>query len=596
MDNRGEVLFTDLGALCEPQAHISPLRERYKWCSVPYETADRKGTMLTAVQMARPEDVSLDPGLAGWYKIFLGLPAYYGGRLRLRLSGEEEWMLAGPAVQGGYGGHVVEEAFWRAADLTGQKLVIGKHRHGKDSDAMLAWVRFVPMSDDEVRAWQADLVRTDTKRIYATNDMHNRGGIDCPESLADWRGVVKDYEDSDVEWLSMENIFIFDGSIGNPDNFAFCRPFDAIYARRFRDSYTPEVLRDLIAFGHRQGLKMCMSMRMGAWGMEYPYDQTYFVNRFKEAHPELRCIDRDGTPIDALSYAYPEVRRYVIEQFLSMADLGCDAVEMIFTRGVPYVLFEEPVLRRFREETGEDARTLPLDDPRLNALHCRIMTEFVKELRAALDARRGKIGLHARINYSLYDSRYVALDAETWAREGLITAVISYPLRVRELLDGDVWAGAPGGQLDLKKYAQYVRTCPHSPVLREGSVNTFEPLPDSRGVPQGPADQAARVAELMRLEKDYGVRVYIEIMPRQMSAAEYQARALELYDAGAGGISLWDTYVRAPHRSTWTMVRRLGHKDELRGFDPGEGEWYSTHRLLKVGGQDVSRYVPAWGG
>ena len=100
----------------------------------------------------------------------------------------------------------------------------------------------------------------------------------------------------------------------------------------------------------------------------------------------------------------------------------------------------------------------------------------------------------------------------------------------------------------------------------------------------------------MRLEREYGVRVYIEIMPRAMSAAEYKARALALYEAGCGGISLWDTYVRVPQRSTWSMVRRLGHRDELAGFDPGEGEWYSTHRLLKIGGQDVSRYEPSWGG
>ena len=357
------------------------------------------------------------------------------------------------------------------------------------------------------------------------------------------------------------------------------------------------MLADLIGYGHRRGLKMCMSMRMGAWGMEFPYDQTYFSNRFKEAHPELRCVDRDGTPIDALSYAFPAVRSYVIGQFLFMADLGCDAVEMIFTRGVPYVLFEEPVLLRFREEYGEDARTLPLDDPRLNALHCRIMTEFVRELRAALDEQRGKAqtGLHARILYSLYDSRYVGLDVETWAREGLITGVISYPQRIRECLDGDVWADA-GGKLDLEKYARYVRECPHSPIRRSGDFNTADPVPDTRGVLQGPRDQAARVRELMRLETEYGVRVYIEIMPRSMSAADYKARALELYDAGCGGISLWDTYCRAPQRSTWTMVRRLGHRDELPGFDPGEGTWYSFHRLLKVGGQDVSRYVPAWGG
>ena len=44
------------------------------------------------------------------------------------------------------------------------------------------------------------------------------------------------------------------------------------------------------------------------------------------------------------------------------------------------------------------------------------------------------------------------------------------------------------------------------------------------------------------------------------------------------------------------MVRRLGHKDELPGYESGEGELYSIHRILKIGGQDISRYLPCWGG
>jgi len=44
------------------------------------------------------------------------------------------------------------------------------------------------------------------------------------------------------------------------------------------------------------------------------------------------------------------------------------------------------------------------------------------------------------------------------------------------------------------------------------------------------------------------------------------------------------------------MVRRLGHKDELPGYDSGEDELFTNYRLLKIGGQDISRYIPAWGG
>ncbi len=594
------MMFTDLGALCEPRRNISDVREKYKWNSIPYATNRYKGTMLASMQWGRPADVSLDPGLTGYYMIYVGLPRYYGNRVRMRLSGEEEWMGLSPSSAAGYSQHSVEESLWRVADMTGQKVILGKYRVGEDCDAMLAWLRFVPMDDAAAAAWKAEFSRPETKRVYATDDMHNRLYSECPDTLAEWREVVKNYEDSDVEWLSLENCFIYEGecTTGNVDNFAFCRRGDYNVQSRIRDQYNNTMVSDLVRYGHEQGMKMCGSMRMGAWGMEFPYDQTYYVNMFKETHLNLRCVDRDGTPIDAMSYAYPEVQQYVIDKMVDMGRQGYDAVEMIFVRGVPYVLFEEPVIQRFRAEYGGDPRELPLDDERLNKLHCAIMTEFVRELRAALDAAcgKGKVGLHARVLYSLYDSRMVALDVAEWAKEGLITGIISYPQRVHERLDGDVWADRPGGKIDLEKYSKYVLDSTVNPVMRRGDFNTIEPMADSRGVLQGPADQKERVQEFMRLERKYGVKVYFEILPRHMSTLEYKARMMELYEAGAERVSLWDTFGRVPDRATWSMIRRLGHKDELPGYDSGEGVYFSVHRLQTVGGQNVSRYVPAWGG
>jgi len=595
-------IFSDLGALCMPQCNISDVREIYKWNSVPYETADYTGTMLVAPKNARPNDVELKPELTGYHKIFVGLMMAGNNSVKMRLSGEEEWMEYSPNASGGlFGSHAIEDSFWRVADMTGQNIVIGKFKHGVPRDAMIAWVRFEPMTDAEVEAWKADMARTDTKRIYSTDDMHNRLGMNCPDTVKEWRTIVKNYEHSDMEWLSLEDIFFFDGklSTGNPDNFAFYREFDDCYQRRFDRHYTKEMFVDAIEYGHKQGLKMCTSMRMGAWGIEFPYDQMYFANKFKDENMQFCCVDRDGSRIDALSYVYPEVRQYVIDRFVDMASLGGDAVEMMFHRGTPYVLYEEPVLEMFRAKYPDadvDPRTLPLDDPRINAIHCEIMTGFVRDLRKALDEARPekRIGLHARIMYSVYDTKYVGVDIEQWVKEGLVTAIISYPMRHRERLEGDVWAST--GILDLEKYAKYVRESKRLPIMHAGDFNTLDPMNDSWGVPQGPKDQKERVAELMKFEKEYGVPVYIEILPRQMPTLDYKARALELYEAGAEHISLWDTYNRSPVRLTWSMVRRLGHKDELPGYESGEGELYSIHRILKIGGQDISRYLPCWGG
>jgi len=597
MDDRKEVVFSDLGALCAPQFNISPVRELYKWNAVPYETAEVKGTMLVSLQEGRPGNVTLDPGLTGWYRVFVG--QYHDSQsVNVKLSGDGAFTNFASGGEAGYARHAVEDVYWKSADMTGEQVVIGKYRAGSPADAAIAWLRFVPMDAGEAAAFRADQAREDRKRIYATHDMHGMLSIAAPQDQDDWRTIVQAYEQSDVKWFSMENILIFDGGVstGNPDNFAYPRPGDEMVQKGLKPKYTCPMIADLCGFGHRMGLKMCVSMRMGAWGIEFPYDQMYFTNTFMEEHRELRCVDRDGTPIDALSYVYPEVRSYIIGQFVRMAATGCDAVEMIYTRGVPYVLFEAPFVERFEKKYGQDPRYLPLDDERVTAERCAVMTEFVRELRAALDAAgRKNVGLHARTQFSLYDCRHVGEDLETWAKEGLIDTVISYPQRIREVLRGDVWRDGDPEHLDPDKYERYMRGAPESIIYRRQDFQFMPPMEDSRGVLRGPKDQAERVAEFMALER-YGVTVYLEIMPRYMPAEEYRKRALELYGCGCGHISLWDTYGRVPNKVQWSMIRRLGHKDELSCWSDGRGEYYSYHRLLRIGDKDVSRYVPAWGG
>lgn len=599
MSERKEVLFSDLGSLCEPKQNISPVRELYKWNVVPYETSDIKGSMLVSLQKGRPEDVALNPGLTGWYRIMVG--QYSGNQmLSLKLTGDNGFAYIAPGNAGGYGSHNIEEVYWKSADMTGESVVIHKHIKSDPYSSAIAWLRFIPMDEHETAVFQEDQARKDTKRLYATHDMHGQLTIGSPQSFADWSVILQNYEQSDVEWFSMENIFIFDGEAasGNADNLTYPRQCDETIQHVIRNSYTPEYLAKLVNYGHDMGIKMCSSMRMGAWGIEFPYDQMYFVNQFMENNKEkYRCIDRDGTPIDALSYIYPEVRSYVIGQFVRMAKLGFDAVEMLYSRGVPYVLFEPPFVERFMKKYGEDPRYLALDEPRVTDLRCEVLTEFVQELRSALDQAlpERKVGLHARCNFSLYDSRHIAVDVEEWAKQGLITAIISYPQRIREVLEGDLWQDESHTRLDLDKYYAYVRG-EKSSIRHSGDVDFVEPWPDSRGVLQGPKDQKERVQEFMNIEKTYGVPVYLEIMPRWMSPAEYKRRALELYELGAEHLSFWDTYARVPNRVQWSMLRRLGHKDELASFEDGAGEYYSYRRIMRVGEKDVSRYLPAWGG
>ena len=599
---RKEVIISDLAARCEPQANISPVRRLSCWNSVPYELKDIRGSLLCAVKESRPQDIFLAPQLTGWYRIYVGQHKS-SERISLKLSSDRAftWFrpdASAPACPSDF----MEEVYWKAADLTDEKIVIHKNPapDAEPYSAILSWFRFVPMSEAEVAAFQAQQARQDTKRLYATHDMHGQLCCGDGHTLQDWEDILQCYEQSDVEWFSMENLFLFDGdtTTGDVESFAFSRPCDRQVQKYLSADYTEDTLRHLIARGHEMGLKMCGSTRMGAWGIEFPLDQAYFTSRFMEANNEkCRCIDRDGTPIDALSYIYPEVRRFMIDQILRMARLGFDAVEMIWSRGVPYVLFEQPFVELFIERYGEDPRPLALDEPRVTQLRCEVLTGFVEELRAALDEALPdkKTGLHARCNFSLYDSRHIAVDVEEWAKRGLITAIISYPQRIREVLEGGLWQDEERLHLDMERYSEFA--CgERSPIVHSGDVDFIAPWPDSRGVPQGPVSQRQRIEEFMAIEKKYGVTVYIDVMPRWMSTEEYRRRALELYELGAEHLSFWDTYGRAPFRWQWNMLRRLGHKDELAALDGALPQENRVLRTLHIGDKDISRYWPRMGG
>lgn len=594
-----QILFSRLGELFGPGSNLSANNLKDKWRVIPYRTGGIEGTMLASLTDGMPEDVTFDPRLTGWYKIYVCVPTMTELEIQLKLTGDEGFFKIYSQLGEGLTCTQLEESFWRYARMDGKTITVsGKaisHVPGKPS--CLAWLRFEEMTPEEVDTLMADRARQDTKRLYLTDDIHNRLYYDLPDAHPDfWDGVVLPYEDSDAEWLSLEQIDLFiSGSCpGNdPDSCAFMRAGDRLLQKQREDFDSLAVLGSLVKKGQAKGMQMSLSLRMGAWGIGFPFDQCYFDYDYYLENPQWRCVMREGTPAAAFSYAFPEVQQLMIGKLLAMAATGCDAVTLIAHRGIPYVLYEEPVVKQFRELYGEDPRDLPLDDPRLNDLHCQIMTGFFRKLRQALDAAHPHrhVQVHLRSLASLYDSRYVGLDCDVLAKEGLVDAIISYPVRYREIYgEGCI---LPNGRIDMARYTAYVNDPSGKPYLHQGDRACFDPFPDSQGILRGPATVAQCVQEWMELEHKYGVKIYIDILPRIMPPQELRRRTLELYDAGAERFALWDTYGRVPVKAMWGTARYLGHKELLEQDLTPQPKYYRIHELA---GNDISRYLPIWGG
>lgn len=590
-----EILFSDLGRCFGPNKNLSDKGMRDKWRVIPYRTGQIRGTLLSALNESFPEDVSFDPQLTGWYKIYVCLPTYGDQEVNIKLTQDEGFFELCPLKKEGLTFTRLEESFWRYAKMDGQSVILSRKPCSPlwPKTSLLAWLRFVEMTEEEVAALMAERAQQETHNLYLTDDIHNRiyeGNLDAPGY---WDGVVCAYEDSDIEWLSMERVTSFISGHCPDDNvedFAFPRGGDRNLQQQRHKFDSRKVLGELVKKGHDRGIKMSLSLRMGAWGIGFPFDQCYFDYPDYLAKPEYNCVLREGVPAAAWSYAYEEVQQCVIGMLLEMAESGCDAVTLIAHRGLPYVLFEKPVVDRFRALYGEDPYDLPLEEPRLNALHCEIMTEFFRKARKALDEAHPDrhVQIHLRSLYSVYDNKYIGLDTEKLMAEGLIDAVIPYPWRYREVYGPGCIL--PNGHIDMEVYKAWVNDPDHQPYFLKGDVEATE---DIKGVPQGPANIQQLVQQWMALEEKYGVKVYIDIMPRIMPPEEIRRRALELYDAGAKRLAMWDTFGRVTVKAMWGTARKLGHVEQLReGFDTGS----RLYILQELAGNNISRYLPVWGG
>ncbi len=151
-----------------------------------------------------------------------------------------------------------------------------------------------------------------------------------------------------------------------------------------------------------------------------------FRSDFYDAHPEFRCIDIDGVPVNRLSFAYPEVRQEFIKLFTEGIEMGADGASNCFVRGFPFVCYEEPVKKRFKQLYDEDITKLPESDQRVQAIRAEFITEYMRELRDALKKVKGSSINLAIVHANEEVCSYYGLDIKTWIKEGLVDILCPY--------------------------------------------------------------------------------------------------------------------------------------------------------------------------
>jgi hypothetical protein len=315
-----------------------------------------------------------------------------------------------------------------------------------------------------------------------------------------------------------------------------------------------EPFSEVVEYGHSMGLRVFASIRLGLPKTAPPFDiGLQDAGRFFLDHPEFVCVERDGTPVPCMSYAFPEVRSHVVRTFEKAVALGPDGVCALFHRGPPFVLYEKPLVTDFIKEYGEDPRSLPeKDEPWLRS-RAKALTEFMRELRKRVRETAEPLGLGTpKISCVVFPTRernlLYGIDVEAWVEDGLIDCVLA-----RDVLYAS-WENEP---VDISFFQKLTR----------GRCRFYVML--------GSASAVYRTV---------GGDI----------AAAYSARASELFGAGVEGLAFWDTNLQDRFTANWTSLRHLGHlKDPGARGSPGFPPVRSI-TLKKLGGIDVSFRHDAW--
>jgi len=286
----------------------------------------------------------------------------------------------------------------------------------------------------------------------------------------------------------------------------------------------------------------------------------------------------------AMSYAFDGVRDFQVNWLTERVRAGFDGVSLIFTRGI-HIAFEEPVIQAFEKKyPSVNPCELPAADKRLYGVWCKFMTAFMRKLRASLDdlakkENREKPKINVHVYYDIENCKNSGFDIGAWAKEGLIDSVILSNMTHFEDLENCMKADKPS-EIDLEKLSEKLSD---APVLRRRHGNEVESM-------------CANLAKFREVTDRHNVRLYCELPWEGGRPSLYLNAAKRIYEAGADGISAWDSNFRIPVLPVWNVTKKMGHKELIDQMIAENDDYGKLYRVLSLDGHDISEYQQNWRG
>lgn len=394
------------------------------WHTVAYEAAGFVGVLLGCGEATCPGPVHLRLGVTGPHRIWLGLYAWRHGTIRVRLDND---LCCDQIVAPDYGvieTPVLHEVLWKTADLSGQDLWLEGVYGGQSRAGALAFVRLEPVealpdATPQPDVWRGMCITNDGCGVFRWGPHHR------PEDLLETLESVPD--SSCMRSLLWGN--------GNADSCNYpTKVGNPLFLQRWQDPHVAVdgafglpnakkwqapgwdslgLIRD---YTRQRDWELHVYIRMEAFAGSYPHAELVWSQFFYD-HPEWWCLDRDGHPVNRLSYAVPEVQDHMLDLIAEIGSYDPDGVSLCLVRGIPLVLYEPIMVAGFEQRHGVDPRTLDDLDPRWLDYQSEVFTAFVRRVRERLPRQQR---LSVIVPGNEQDCRRWGLDVAGWVIEGLV--------------------------------------------------------------------------------------------------------------------------------------------------------------------------------
>ena len=271
--------------------------------------------------------------------------------------------------------------------------------------------------------------------------------IDSPGSIRDsvrmWSEVLNIKR---VYWRGQQEEMMIDFGLIRKENLVYHEFFEVWERHLMKDLHLNQVL---VNEAHQRGMEVFLWAPLFDFGgpadsggcKEYPY---YGQLNLTLTHPEWMPVDRYGTHAQngPIELAYPEARKALIEMYLHYIDRDHLDGITFFTFAENYGLrfedefgFNQPVVDEYQRRYGVDIRTQEFDRSLWRYLRGEYVTQFLRELKTALQGRGKKLGVRLNPREPNFTDRWnvpqylltagrIYLDWERWVREGIVDDIL----------------------------------------------------------------------------------------------------------------------------------------------------------------------------